>query len=71
MAGLAIIGCTISIAMGNTGIAEQPTAYSIFYNPAIIGTLKGKKAGLSHSFLSLDRRVNFISFAITTTFPYR
>lgn len=53
-----------SIAMGNTGIAEEPTAYSAFYNPAIYGTITGKKVGLSHSFLSLDRHVNYISYSM-------
>lgn len=53
-----------SIAMGNTGIAETPTAYSAFYNPAIYGYIQDKKAGLSHSFLSLDRHVNFISYSM-------
>jgi len=53
-----------SIAMGNTGIAEKPTAYSAFYNPAIYGFLRDKKVGLSHSFLSLDRRVNYISYSM-------
>lgn len=53
-----------SIAMGNTGIAEKPNAYGTFYNPAIYGFMEGKMVGLSHSFLSLDRRVNFISFSM-------
>ncbi len=53
-----------SIAMGNTGIAENPTACGAFYNPAIFGFMEGKMVGLSHSFLSLDRHVNYISFSM-------
>ncbi|MCK5032113.1 MAG: hypothetical protein KAS18_00735, partial [Calditrichia bacterium] len=53
-----------SIAMGNTGIADDPTAYSAFYNPAIFGFMQDKKFGLSHSFLSLDRHVNYISYSM-------
>jgi len=53
-----------SIAMGNTGIAEEPTAYSALYNPAIYGFIQDKKVGLSHSFLSLDRHVNYISYSM-------
>ncbi|MFC2089062.1 hypothetical protein ACFLSX_05610, partial [Calditrichota bacterium] len=53
-----------SIAMGNTGMAEKPNAYGAFYNPAIFGFMEGKMVGLSHSFLSLDRRVNYISFSM-------
>jgi len=52
------------IAMGNTGIAEKPNAYGVLYNPAIFGYTEGKMVGLSHSFLSLDRHVNFISFSM-------
>ena len=53
-----------SIAMGNTGIADKPTAYGAFYNPAIFGYIQDKKVGLSHSFLSLDRHVNFIGYSM-------
>jgi len=53
-----------SIAMGNTGVADEPNAYSAFYNPAIYGFMQDKKVGLSHSFLSLDRHVNYISYSM-------
>ncbi len=53
-----------SISMGNTGIAGKPNAYGAHYNPAIFGFMEGKMVGLSHSFLSLDRHVNYISFSM-------
>ncbi len=51
-------------SMGNTGIASRVNAYSSFYNPAAFGFIEDKMVGLSHSFLSLDRRYNFISFSM-------
>jgi long-subunit fatty acid transport protein len=53
-----------SLAMGNTGIASPVNAYSAFYNPAVFGFIDQKLVGLSHSFLSMDRRYNFISFSM-------
>jgi len=53
-----------SQAMGNTGIASPVNAYSAFYNPAAFGFIDQKLVGLSHSFLSLDRRYNYISFSM-------
>lgn len=53
-----------SIAMGNTGIAFPVNAYSAFYNPAAFAEIKDRLAGLSYSFLSLDRRFSYISFSM-------
>ncbi len=53
-----------SIALGNTGVASPVSAYSLFYNPAILGEIQGRLGGLSYSFLSLDRRHGYISLAI-------
>ena len=51
-------------SMGNTGIAGDVNAYSSYYNPAAFGFIEDKLVGLSHGFLSMDRRVNFISFSM-------
>ena len=53
-----------SISLGNTGVAQEVSAYSCFYNPAAFGFIEERMVGLSHSFLSLDRRVNYISFSV-------
>jgi hypothetical protein len=53
-----------SISMGNTGVAYPATAYSTFYNPATFGFVEDHLVGLSYSFLSLDRRFEFISFSM-------
>lgn len=53
-----------SISMGNTGIAHPTNAYSAFYNPASFGLIEEHLVGLSYSFLSLDRRFEFISFSM-------
>ena len=53
-----------SIAMGNTGIAHPINAYSAFYNPAAFADMENRMIGLSYSFLSLDRRFEYISFSM-------
>ena len=53
-----------SIAMGNTGVAHPLNAYTTFYNPALLATAEEYLVGLSYSFLSLDRRYEFISFSM-------
>ena len=53
-----------SIAQGNATIAALPHAYSFYYNPASIAFLDKKVASLSYSFLPLDRRFNYIGFAM-------
>jgi hypothetical protein len=53
-----------SIALGNTGVAYPVTAYSAFYNPAAFATIGEHMVGLSYSFLSLDRRFEYISFSM-------
>jgi hypothetical protein len=53
-----------SISMGNTGVASPVSAYSAYYNPAAFGNIDDHLAGLSYSFLSLDRRFEYISFSM-------
>jgi len=53
-----------NIALGNSGIAGSSDGYSFYYNPAITGFAKGKTVSLSYSFMSLDRRFNFIGFTM-------
>jgi len=53
-----------SISMGNTGVAFPTTAYSAFYNPAAYGNIEDHLVGLSYSFLSLDRRFEYISYSM-------
>ena len=53
-----------SIAQGNATIAAVPHAYSFYYNPASIAFLDRKVASLSYSFLPLDRRFNYVGFAM-------
>ncbi len=51
-------------ALGNSSVAVNETdAYSFFYNPALSGLQKKRIFTLSHSFMSLDRRFNFIGFS--------
>lgn len=53
-----------AISMGNTGVAHPTNAYSTFYNPASFGLIEDHLVGLSYSFLSLDRRFEFVSFSM-------
>lgn len=53
-----------AISMGNTGVAHPTNAYSTFYNPASFGLIENHLVGLSYSFLSLDRRFEFVSFSM-------
>ena len=52
-----------SMALGNTGLAGV-NSYGVFYNPALAARFEGKMAALSYSFLSLDRRFNFIGYSM-------
>lgn len=53
-----------SMALGNTGLADEASGYSFFYNPATTANLNGKVFSLSYSFMSLDRRFNFIGYSM-------
>jgi hypothetical protein len=53
-----------AISMGNTGVAHPTNAYSSFYNPAAFGLAEDHLVGLSYSFLSLDRRFEYVSFSM-------
>ncbi len=52
------------MALGNSAVAVlHADAYSFFYNPALSGLQEKRIFTLSHSFMSLDRRFNFIGFS--------
>jgi hypothetical protein len=53
-----------NMALGNTGVAGPSDGYAFYYNPAITGFAKGKKISLSYSFMSLDRRFNYVGFTM-------
>lgn len=53
-----------AMALGNTGVAARTDGYSFYYNPALAGLAEEKIAALSYSFLSLDRRFNFIGYTM-------
>jgi len=53
-----------SMALGNAGVANEADGYSAFYNPASMAFLQQKSVPLSYSFMSLDRRFNFIGFSM-------
>jgi len=53
-----------AISMGNTGVAHPTNAYSAYYNPALFGLVEDHLVGLSYSFLSLDRRFEYVSFSM-------
>ena len=50
-------------AMGNAQVAVAADGFSNFYNPAVLPFLKNPVAGLSYSFMSLDRRFNYVGYA--------
>jgi hypothetical protein len=53
-----------SLALGNASVADEANGYAFYYNPALNGFNKGKIVSLSYSFMSLDRRFNFIGFSM-------
>jgi hypothetical protein len=53
-----------SIALGNTGVADGPNGYSMYYNPAVLGMIEERALSLSYRFLSLDRHIQFVGIAI-------
>jgi hypothetical protein len=53
-----------SNALGNAGVADRPNGYSFYYNPSATAFLENKIVSLSYSFLSLDRKFNFIGFSM-------
>lgn len=53
-----------SMALGNTGLADEASGYSFFYNPATTAYVNGKIFSLSYSFMSLDRLFNFIGYSM-------
>ena len=52
-----------AVGLGNAFVALADDAYAGFYNPAGLPSLDRRQIALSHSFLSLDRTVNFVGYA--------
>ncbi|NOX88410.1 MAG: PorV/PorQ family protein [Calditrichaeota bacterium] len=50
-------------ALGNSAIAAPVDAYSFYYNPALSAFQSKRIFTLSHSFMSLDRKFDFIGFS--------
>jgi hypothetical protein len=53
-----------ALAMGNAQVATADNGYGFFYNPAALPLLEKKEFSLSYSSMSLDRKFNFIGFAL-------
>lgn len=51
-------------AMGNAFSAIPEDAFAGVYNPAMLPFLKGRQFAISYAFLPLDRKLNYIGFAI-------
>lgn len=51
-------------AMGNAQVATADNGYGAYYNPAALPNMEKRQLSLSYSDLSLDRRFNFIGFAL-------
>lgn len=53
-----------SQALGNAGVADQSNGFAFYYNPALTGFIESKVVSFSYSFLSQDRRFNFIGYSM-------
>ncbi len=53
-----------SISLGDAGAADKPNGFSFFYNPALVGMIEEKVVSLSYSFLSQDRRYQYVGFSM-------
>ncbi len=53
-----------ALALGNAGVALPANGFGTYYNPAAMPWLKHKTVSLSYSFMSLDRRFNYIGFSL-------
>jgi len=51
------------MAMGNAQVAMVGNGFSGYYNPAVLPFLTNPVASLSYSFMSLDRRFNYVGYA--------
>ncbi|EHO39830.1 hypothetical protein Calab_0181 [Caldithrix abyssi DSM 13497] len=51
------------LALGNSSVAAPVDAFSFYYNPALSAFHEKRMFTLSHRFMSLDRRFDFIGFA--------
>jgi hypothetical protein len=52
-----------AISLGNTGVADNPGGYSMYYNPATLGIMDERVLSLSYNFLSLDRHIQFVGLS--------
>ncbi len=53
-----------AMAMGNAQVANATNGYGIYYNPAGLPRLEKKELALSYSDMSLDRKLNYVGFAL-------
>lgn len=53
-----------ALSMGNTQVATAVNGFAGFYNPGALTNLKNSVFSLSYSFMSLDRRFNYLSYAM-------
>ena len=53
-----------ALGMGNIGVALPADGFGTYYNPAAMPWLPAKTVSLSYSFMSLDRRFNYIGFTL-------
>ncbi|MCD6376984.1 MAG: PorV/PorQ family protein [Caldisericaceae bacterium] len=51
------------LALGNSSVAAPVDAYSFYYNPALSALQQKRMFTLSHRFMALDRKFDFIGFA--------
>ena len=51
------------IAMGNAQTAAPPDGFGFFYNPASLPELRSMSANFTYSFLSLDRKMNYVGIS--------
>ncbi len=53
-----------ALGMGNVGVASPADGFGTYYNPATMPWLPARTVSLSYSFMSLDRRFNYLGFAL-------
>lgn len=51
-------------ALGNSGVALKNSTADFYYNPGLVGFNKNKSLTTGYSFLTLDRKFNFIGFTL-------
>ncbi len=51
------------MSMGNAQVASAEDGFGLYYNPASLPYMKSRSANMSYSFLSLDRRFNYLGYS--------